>query len=437
MSLLTPSCSVAPRRSSLAVAAVLLLALAPASRGQATRPADAAPADATPAEAGSVLPPTTGPTSSAPLSEGPPKVRPGSTEDVSGEPAIGRAVYVGDELLTDYRPTPVVVTPVHLIDKPKFPVTDVHCHWSLKQSPEQLLAAMDKLGVKRAVNLSGGWGDTLDEQLKTFHAAAPDRLIVFASLDYDGLDEPGWGGRTAAYLEQMHARGVRGLKVWKNLGLTLRDASGELVAVDDPRLDPVWAKCGELGMPVLIHSADPTAFFLPTDRYNERWMQLQRHPDWSFFGPQFPPKADVLAGRDRMIARHPGTTFIGAHVGDDAEDLASVARRLDALPNFFIDFSGRVGELGRQPYAARRFLIDHADRVLFGTDRYPGRPDQPRYAIYYRFLETADEHFEYYDHPFPPSGDWKIYGVFLPDNVLRKVYGGNADRLLGFGEAAE
>lgn len=384
------------------------------------------------AEAGSVLPPTTGPVTSAPLPAGPPKVRPGPTTEKPDEVPIGRAVYVGDELMTDYRPRPALVTPVHLIEKPKFPVVDVHCHWSLQQTPEQLIAAMDALGVTRAANLSGGWGDTLDQQLARFHDYAPDRLVIFATLDYDGLDEPGWGERTAEYLETMHARGVRGLKVWKNLGLTLRDATGELVKVDDPRLGPVWAKCGELKMPVLIHSADPSPFFEPTDQFNERWMQLQRHPDWSFYGPQFPPKADVLTQRDRMIARHPETTFIGAHVGDDAEDLAASAARLDAMPNFYCDFSGRVGELGRQPYAARRFLIDYQDRVLFGTDRYPGRPDQPRYTIYYRFLETADEHFDYYDNPFPPSGDWKIYGVFLPDEALRKIYGGNADRLLGF-----
>ena len=358
------------------VGAAVVLSVPTASLAQAPPPADANRANATPAEAPSVIPPNAGPASSAPLPEGPPAVRPGPTEDVPGEPAIGRAVYVGDELLMDYRPRPALVTPVHLIDRPKFPVTDVHCHWSLEQSPEQMIAAMDKLGVARAVNLSGGWGDTLDQQLARFHDHAPDRLLIFATLDYDGIDEPGWGERTAAYLETMHGRGVRGLKVWKNLGLTLRDATGELVKIDDPRLDPVWAKCGELKMPVLIHSADPSPFFEPTDQFNERWMQLQRHPDWSFYGPQFPPKAEVLAQRDRMIARHPETTFIAAHIGDDAEDLAASAARLDAMPNMNVDFSGRVGELGRQPYAARAFLIKYQDRVCFGTDRYP-RPARP------------------------------------------------------------
>jgi predicted TIM-barrel fold metal-dependent hydrolase len=223
---------------------------------------------------------------------------------------------------------------------------------------------------------------------------------------------------------------VSGLKVFKSLGLTTRDANGALIAVDDPRLDPIWAACGRLGMPVLIHTADPVAFFSAPDECNERWMQLQRHPSWSFHGPAFPSRDELFAQRDRMITRHPGTTFICAHVGSHADDLAAADRFLTAHPNAYVDISGRVGALGRQPFTARAFLIEHQDRVIYGTDRFPGRPDQPRYRIYFRFLETADEYFDYYDHPFPPAGDWRIYGVDLPDDVLRKIYYGNSDRIL-------
>jgi predicted TIM-barrel fold metal-dependent hydrolase len=182
-------------------------------------------------------------------------------------------------------------------------------------------------------------------------------------------------------------------------------------------------------MPVLIHSADPLAFFQPIDRNNERLMQLGRHPDWSFYGPQFPDREEVLAQRNRVLARHPGTSFIGAHLGGNAEDLAALGEVLDRYPNFVVDISGRVAELGRQPYSARRFFLKYPDRILFGTDRYPGRPDQPRHRVYYRFLETQDEYFEYHEHDFPPTGEWRIHGIFLPDDVLEKVYHLNADAL--------
>jgi predicted TIM-barrel fold metal-dependent hydrolase len=349
-----------------------------------------------------------------------------------GPRGIGTAVYVDGETVRDYRPEPALVTPVTEIDRARFPAVDVHCHWTLDRDPAALLAAMDERNVRRAVNLSGGGGDDLDAMLARFHAAAPGRLIVFCNIDFARAAEPGFGEAMAAFLADAKARGVRGLKVFKSLGLTVRDDTGALVAVDDPRLDPIWDACGRLGLPVLIHTADPVAFFAPVDETNERWMQLKRHPDWSFHGKAFPARDELLAQRNRVMRRHPDTMFIGAHVGGNAEDLAACARVLDEHPNFFVDISGRVAELGRQPYAARRFFLAYPDRILFGTDRYPGRPDQPRERIYFRFLETGDEHFRYYDHPFPPAGDWRIHGLFLPDEVLRKVYHENADRLLGF-----
>jgi predicted TIM-barrel fold metal-dependent hydrolase len=266
--------------------------------------------------------------------------------------------------------------------------------------------------------------------LSKFTAVAPDRLLIFANVDFKRIDELDFGKAAAAELEHARELGARGLKIFKSLGLTIKDMSGQVVAIDDPRLDPIWDICGKLKMPVLIHAADPVAFFRPVDRRNERWMQLKRHPDWSFHGPGFPTYEQVLAQQDRMIARHPQTVFISAHLSNSGEDLARLSRWLDETPNVYVDISGRVPELGRQPYAARRFLIRYQDRVLFGTDRYPGRADQPRNRIYYRFLETDDEYFDYYDHPFPPEGEWKIHGVFLPDEVLRKIYHENAERAL-------
>ncbi|MDP5878254.1 MAG: amidohydrolase family protein, partial [Dehalococcoidia bacterium] len=182
-------------------------------------------------------------------------------------------------------------------------------------------------------------------------------------------------------------------------------------------------------VPVLIHTADPMAFFTPVDRFNERWMQLKRHPGWRYHGSDAPGREALLAARNRVIERHPNTQFIGAHVGNSAEDLGALAAVMRRFANFHVDISGRVAELGRQPYSARRFIMAFQDRVLFGTDRYPGRPQQPRYRIYFRFLETWDEYFDYYDHPFPPTGEWKIYGIGLPDDVLRKVYQANARRI--------
>lgn len=343
---------------------------------------------------------------------------------------IGTAVYVDGELLKDYEPKSALKTKVTLIDKPKFPVIDVHCHWSLQQKPEQLLRAMDKLGEEKAVNLSGGWGEDLDKMLAKFHAVAPDRLLIFCNIDYKHVDDPTFETDVAAYLKAARAKGVSGLKVFKNLGLTAKDKSGKVIPVDDPRLDPAWETCADLHMPVLIHSADPSAFFQPVDKNNERWMQLKRHPDWSFYDKKFPGYDEVLGQLIHVVEKHPRTAFIAAHLANSGEDLQKLSAWLDKYPNLYADLSGRVPELGRQPYAARKFLLKYQDRICFGTDRFPGRIDQPREKIYYRFLETEDEYFNYYDHPFPTEGDWRIYGVHLPDEVLEKIYNGNAERAL-------
>ncbi len=351
-------------------------------------------------------------------------------DDTMPPEETGRAVYTKDDLLKNYDPRPALVTKVTPTPKPKFPAIDIHCHWFMQQEAEKVLKSMDDLGLEKAVNLSGGFGPELEHLLKRFHSVAPDRLFIFANIDFSHVDDATFPQDTAAAIEHAHALGASGLTIFKSLGLTIRDASKKIVPVDDPRLDPVFEKCADLHFPVLIHSADPPAFFQPTDRFNERWMQLKRHPDWSFYGGDFPKYEEVLAQHIRMIAKHPRTAFISAHLANSGDDLKTLSTWLDKCPNLYVDISGRVEELGRQPYSARKFLLKYQDRVLFGTDRYPGRPDQPRNAIYYRFLETDDENFDYYDNPFPPEGDWRIYGVFLPDEALKKIYHDNATRAL-------
>jgi predicted TIM-barrel fold metal-dependent hydrolase len=222
-------------------------------------------------------------------------------------------------------------------------------------------------------------------------------------------------------------RGAQGLKIWKVLGLHVRDQHGELVPVDDPRLDPVWDTAGELGIPVLIHIADPVAFFDPLTPENERYEEISRHPDWAFSGAEFPPFGALIEQFERLIAGHPGTTFIGAHVGCYPENLGWVGHMLESYTHFNIDFSARIAELGRQPYRARRLFLRFPDRILFGTDT---APNLDYYHIYYRFLESDDEYFDYEPGEIPGQGRWQIYGLHLPDEVLEQVYYRNAERIL-------
>ena len=222
-------------------------------------------------------------------------------------------------------------------------------------------------------------------------------------------------------------RGVSGLKVFKGFGLGYRNPDGSLIKIDDRRFFPIWQACGELGIPVIIHAADPAAFFAPVDETNERWEELSRHPDWSFHGDEFPSREELLAARNRVIARHPKTQFIGAHVANNAEDLKTVGKWLDRYPNLWIEPASRISELGRQPFTARDFLMRYRDRLLFGTD---GPWPEKRLRLYWRFFETRDESFPYSEKVPPPQGMWQIYGVDLPDDVLRKLYYENSAKLI-------
>jgi hypothetical protein len=252
--------------------------------------------------------------------------------------------------------------------------------------------------------------------------------------------EAGYARWQADEIAKAKAAGAVGVKVLKTLGLYLRDGgpSGKLVRVDDPRFDPMWEACGRLGMPVAMHVGDPEAFFLPIDRFNERFEELNAHPDWSFHGKDFPTFKEILDARDRVFAKHPTTTFVALHVGHWAENLQAVGEMLDRFRNVHVEIGARIGELGRQPRAAAKFFDRYQDRILFGTDAIPLGVETPQqvfgealYRIYYRFLETEDEHFDYAPAQRPPQGRWRIYGLGLPDGILRKVYNGNAQRVLG------
>jgi predicted TIM-barrel fold metal-dependent hydrolase len=244
-------------------------------------------------------------------------------------------------------------------------------------------------------------------------------------MDWSGVERSDFTEVTLQRLERLVEHGAKGIKFWKNLGLSVRDAKGNLLRVDDERLAPIFDKAAELKIPVMFHTADPDAFFLPIDAHNERYEELAAHPDWSFYGSHF-SKKDLLDQRDRVIARHPKTKFVGAHVAESGENLARATNLLETYPNVYIDISARASELGRQPYSARSLFLKFPDRILFGADLVP---EESMYRLFYRFLETADEYFEYPSHA-SRQGRWEIYGLHLPDDVLRKIYRENALRLL-------
>ena len=339
---------------------------------------------------------------------------------------------IRDLKLRDWKPKSMMVTRETPVERPKFPVVDVHNHLGggkdrlTSAVVDRYLAEMDAAGVRTVVNLDGGWGERLVETVEALDKAHPGRFLTFALVDFDGIDDEGWGRREADRLEASFRAGAKGLKFHKSLGLGYRYKDGRFVPVDDPKLDPIWEACARHGRPVVIHVADPAAFFTPLDRFNERWHELNQNPGWLFFGDKFPKRQDLLDQLHRVIAKHPKTTFINTHFGNNAEDLASVAEKLDRYPNMFVDIDARISELGRQPYTARKFFLKYQDRILFGTDTTPKRD---AYRVYYRFLETDDESFDC-SASHHLQGFWNIYGIFLPDEVLEKVYRKNAERIL-------
>jgi len=358
--------------------------------------------------------------------------------------------------LAEFQPKSMLQVHESHVARARFPLIDFHTHITISAksvngvalsadrtylgTPEELLAVMDRRNIRAMVDLTGGYDQGLADVVRKYDQAYPGRFITFTEPCYEHWKEPNYPQIQADAIERAHQQGAKGLKILKTLGLYLREniTTGALVKVDDPRFDPMWDACGQLNIPVAIHVADPVAFFTPTDRFNERYEELTNHPDWSFYDHDFPSVAEILEARNRVLARHPKTRFVVLHVGNYAENLGNVSENLDRFPNMSVDIAARIGELGRQPRTAAKFFDKYQDRILFGTDATPHGDEFPQqvfndqlYEIYYRFLETDDEYFNYAPAKTPPQGRWQIYGVDLSEQILRKVYYENAARQLG------
>jgi predicted TIM-barrel fold metal-dependent hydrolase len=352
--------------------------------------------------------------------------------------------------LEQYQPKSMLHAEETKVLTSRYPVIDFHTHITQQQrkdgalilkqnaTADECLAVMNRKNIRMMVDLTGGYGENLNTAISRLQTPHPDRFLVFVEPAWDRVAEFGYPAYQAHEIERAHAAGARGIKVLKTLGLYVREqvTQGKLLRVDDPRFDPMWETAASLRMPVAIHTSDPEAFFLPTDRFNERWEELHAHPDWSFHGKDFPTNLELQEARRNIMRRHPRTQFVCLHVAD-SENLPYVSQCLDSHPNMTVEIAARIGELGRQPRAAKTFIDKYQDRVLFGTDAVPQGYDTPQqvfgdslYEIYYRFLETEDEYFDYAPAATPPQGRWRIYGLGLSDTVLRKIYYQNATRLL-------
>ena len=345
--------------------------------------------------------------------------------------------------LDQFRPKSQLKAKRSEASRAKFPVIDVHVHPRIRfrhapQLLDEFIKVMDEHNVALCVSLDGQLGENLTEHLQ-YLKPYEERFLVFSNIAWIGSGKreepstwdchrPEFGRRMVRELKEAKKRGVCGLKVFKQLGLGYRNPDGSLVEIDDPRWDPIWSVCGELGLPVIIHTADPIAFFEPIDETNERWEELSRHPDWSFHGLDptgrpWPSRESLLEARNRVIKRHPNTKFIGAHMANSPEDLTQVSKWLDQYPNLVVEISSRIAELGRQPYTTREFFLKYQDRIMFGTD---GPRVAGRLLPHWRFFQTKDEYFAYAENPFPPQGLWRIHGINLPEEALKKLYYENA-----------
>lgn len=350
------------------------------------------------------------------------KCPPGTTEF---RPGRCRAPEFPAPSIIDYKPRTTLVTDEHLVPKAKYPVVDIHSHTGPNaDTVERLIGEMDRMGLQVLVNLSGGADPNAIKQKVDYIRSSkyPNRFRVFANVNWDGAGGPGWAEKAVADLEQSVRNGAIGLKIFKSLGLTSKKADGSRLAVDDPALRPVWDACARLDIPVIIHTAEPKEFFSPLDYQNERWLELALFPDRRNFMPGQPTFDQLQAERDRMFAANPKTRYIGAHFAYYGHDLKAAAALLDRLPNVVLEVSAVLYEFGRAPRSSRDFFIKYQDRILFGKDAY----EPSEYPYYWRVFETRDEYFDYYRdyHAF-----WKLYGMELPDEVLKKVYYKNALRV--------
>lgn len=326
-----------------------------------------------------------------------------------------------------YDPPSTLVVPEHKLTHAKYPFIDVHNHQFSMPSANLnvLLEEMDKLNMMVMVNLSGrgrGSSEHLEQSLENVKKYSPKRFIVFTNMDFSAIDNPEWQAEALKQLEDDVRKGANGLKIYKSLGMSARDSKGERVKIDDPRIDPIWAKCGELGIPVLIHSADPRQFWQPIDENNERWLELKLRPGRRHDTDPVSWET-LIAEQHNIFKKHPKTKFINAHLGWFGNDLKKLGSLMDQYPNMYTEIGAVIAELGRQPRFAREFMIKYQDRVMFGKDSWI--PEE--YTTYFRVLETADDYFPYHKryHAF-----WRMYGLDLPDDVLKKIYYKNALKVI-------
>lgn len=325
----------------------------------------------------------------------------------------------------EYNPTSTLVIPGKAIKQAKFRFIDIHSH-QRDMSVEKLaslLRDMEALNEGVMVNLSGGSGEDLKEKVANIEKSFPNRFAVFANVDFEGVGTLDWGVKAADQLEKDVKNGAKGLKIFKSLGLRYKDSNGNRVAIDDIRLDPIWAKCGELGIPVLIHAADPKSFWDAMDSSNERWLELKTRPRRKRSATDPAPWEQIIQEQHNVFKKHPKTNFINAHMGWYANNLSKLSELMDDMPNMYVGIAAVIAELGRQPQNARVFFEKYQDRILFGKDSW--KPEE--FPTYFRVLESNDEYFPYYKkyHAF-----WSMYGLNLPDNVLKKVYFKNALKLV-------
>lgn len=341
---------------------------------------------------------------------------------------LSLAQHEADTTMTfeEYEPESTLVVPGEEVREAKFPFVDVHSHlWRMASMDlRQTAKQMDSLNMKVLINLSGRSGERLKAMVDAAEKQAPGRFVVFANIDFDGIGEPGWTEKTVNQLEEDYENGARGLKIFKDLGLTVTDAEGNRVHTDDKRLDPIWKKAGELAIPVLIHTGEPAVFWAPIDHKNERWLEMKNFPHrHRGDSTRYPSWETVMQEQWNVFRKHPETIFINAHFGWMANDLTQLGKHLDEFPNVYTETAAIIAELGRQPRFAKEFFIKYQDRLMFGKDTY--RPIE--YHTYFRVLESGDEYFDYFRkrHAF-----WKMYGLDLPDDVLEKVYYKNALKII-------
>ena len=340
-------------------------------------------------------------------------------------PAEGRDPEFKPPTIREYKPKSQLVTPQHPVPRAKYPVIDIHSHQRTPISPDEydrVMNGMEANNLQILVNLSGSYGDQLRRGVDALKASKyKGRMVLFANINFGGSVGPGFGASAAKQLDDDIKAGAMGLKIFKDLGMFVRKANGERLPVDDPELDAVWETCARNNVPVLIHIAEPPAFFDPLDYTNERWLELALYSDRRHqTGVRF---EELMAERDSLFAHNPKTTFVIAHLGWHAQDLGRLGRMFDRYPNLYSEVGAVLYDLGRQPRTAHNFLVKYQDRVLFGKDSF--QPDE--YPYYWRVFETEDEYFDYYRdyHAF-----WKLYGLGLPDSVLKKLYYGNAMKII-------